>query len=67
MASERGLRDAKLGDTLVYLGIIDETQLREALKRCDPEQRRLGETLVSLGFTTEEKILKGVASRLGIA
>jgi type IV pilus assembly protein PilB len=56
----------KLGDTLVKIGVINRDQLKQALKECDPEQRTLGQVLVALGYTTEDKILKGVSLSLGI-
>lgn len=59
-------RNATLGQVLVQVGVITPAQLEIALKECDPGQKNLGQILVSLGFTTEEKILKAVSIRMGI-
>ncbi len=59
-------RAAKLGQILVYVGVITEAQLAEARKSCDPDEKNLGQVLVALGFTSEEKIIKAVSIRLGI-
>jgi type IV pilus assembly protein PilB len=59
-------RDVKLGDILVTMGIIKPEQLQEALKQCQPDQKDLGQVLVGMGYTTEEKIIKAVSIRLGV-
>ena len=60
------MKKPRMGDILVELGVITPAQLQIALKQTNPEQRRLGALLVSLGFATEEDIDKAVSTRLGI-
>ncbi|MFH1724269.1 MAG: ATPase, T2SS/T4P/T4SS family [Elusimicrobiota bacterium] len=59
-------RHATLGEILTHVGVIKESQLAAALKECSPDQKNLGQVLVAMGFTTEEKILKAVSIRKGI-
>ncbi len=59
-------RRATLGEILVQVGVITPDQLEIALKECDPSQQNIGQVVVALGFTTEEKILKAVSIRMGI-
>ncbi|MBI5597693.1 MAG: Flp pilus assembly complex ATPase component TadA [Elusimicrobia bacterium] len=59
-------RRSTLGETLVHLGVIDAEQLAHALRECKGDQKSLSKSLVALGYTTEEKILKAVSLRLGI-
>lgn len=55
-----------LGEELVAQGVIDADQLAEALRRQRDTGLKLGETLIQLGFVTEEEILPYVGRRLGI-
>ncbi len=57
---------ASIGDILTKYGLITPQQLKEALAQSDPEQRNLGQVLVSLGFATKENISKAVSLHLNI-
>jgi len=59
-------RQAKLGDVLVRIGVINAEQLAAALKQTDADQKNLGQVLVAMQFATEDQILKAVGMRLGI-
>ena len=50
---------SELGGILVELGIITQNQLEQAVAATTGE-RDLAKTLVEMGFTTEEKIMKGI-------
>jgi len=54
----------KLGDMLVEAGLIDEIQLKAALSHQRQWGGRLGAILISMGFITEEKLLKFLSSHL---
>lgn len=54
----------KLGDLLVEAGLIDEIQLRAALAHQKQWGGRIGAILISMGFITEEKLLKFLSSHL---
>jgi type IV pilus assembly protein PilB len=68
MTQERieDFRQYTMGDIAVEAGLINRAQLEEALQKCDPSQRDLGDVLVALGYTTQEKFLKTVSLRQGI-
>ena len=48
----------RLGEILVTSGEITQTQLEQALAEQKTNGKRLGETLISLNFLTERKMLK---------
>ncbi|HEY4715775.1 MAG TPA: hypothetical protein VII00_01580 [bacterium] len=54
----------KLGDMLLETGLIDDLQLKSALAYQKQWGGRLGVTLISMGFLTEEKLLKFLSSYL---
>ncbi len=54
----------KLGDLLVEAGLIDEIQLRAALAHQKQWGGRFGAILISMGFITEEKLLKFLSTHL---
>jgi type IV pilus assembly protein PilB len=56
----------RLGDRLVERGCISEAQLQLALKEQERTGRRLGETLITLGFTTEQEIAASLATQSGV-
>lgn len=56
----------KLGDLLVEAGLIDEIQLKAALAHQRQWGGRFGAILISMGFLTEEKLLKFLSSHLQI-
>jgi len=56
----------KLGDILILLGSITPDQLDQALLVQKERGKRLGETLVDLGYCSGEAVAKGLALQLGI-
>ncbi len=56
----------RLGDLLVEAGLITESQLRAALAEQKKWGGRLGRTVVELGFTTEETMVKVLAGQLSL-
>ncbi len=59
------VRNASLGEILVQIGVLTSEQLQKALLR-DPQEKNLPHVLESMGFTTEEKIMKGFSIQMGI-
>src|SRR5260221_10001447 len=53
-------RNSKLGDILVEVGVISQEQLRQGVAAADGSDKDLAKWLVDLGFTTDEKIMKGI-------
>jgi type IV pilus assembly protein PilB len=53
-------RHANLGKILMEVGVISQDQLNQALASADGSEKDLGKWLIDLGFTTEEKIMKGI-------
>lgn len=62
----RRFRKKRLGDLLAAGGIIDEAQLQYALKKQRENGTKLGETLISLGYTNEEEIVQTLMEQLSI-
>jgi len=58
------LRKVRLGDLLVAAGEITEEQLKLALAEQKRTGRKLGQMLVELSFTTEDRILNTLATQL---
>jgi len=56
----------KLGTLLQEAGIIDEIQLVRALSHHRKWKCRLGQSLVELGFVSEENIARTIAGQLGL-
>ena len=56
----------RLGDLLVAENIITDDQLQMALQQQRQTGRKLGTTLVDLGFIGEEQLLKFLAQQLNI-
>lgn len=56
----------RLGDLLVQEGIIKEAQLEQALADQKQNGRKLGVTLIDLGFITEHELLEFLAKQLNI-
>jgi len=59
MASKR----QKLGDILKGWGVLGDEQLEEALKIAQGSRKRIGETLVELGYASENDVAKALASQ----
>jgi type IV pilus assembly protein PilB len=51
---------SNLGDILVEVGVISQEQLNQASAAAGGIDRDLSKWLIDLGFTTEEKIMKGI-------
>ncbi len=51
---------SNLGEILVEVGVISQEQLNQALAAAGGVDRDLSKWLIDLGFTTEEKIMKGI-------
>ena len=56
----------RLGDLLVSQSIISDDQLQLALQQQKQHGRKLGATLLELGFLTETQLLSFLAQQLGI-
>ena len=58
----------RVGDLLVARGVIGEQQLQQALasQHESGHQRLLGETIVELGFATQEQVLEALAENYGV-
>ena len=56
----------RLGDLLLENNIITKEQLEQALAKQKDTNMRLGQTLIALGFVTEEDILNTLEIQLGI-
>lgn len=57
----------RLGDLLVDANIITQNDLDLALAKHQQTGRKLGDTLINMGFLTEIKMLQFLAQQLGIA
>ena len=64
--AEAGLSFARLGEQLLTAGVLSAEQLEEALRRQADMGLKLGETLIELGFVTEEQLLPYVQQRLNV-
>ncbi len=63
---DQGRKKLRLGDILVKQKVITEDQLLMALKLQRENGRKLGETMVDEGITTEEAIAHALSDQLGI-
>src|SRR5918994_820306 len=57
---------APLGERLVEAGLIERAQLETALSRQSESKQRLGETLLELGFVTEDDLLPFIELQTGV-
>lgn len=60
------MKTKRLGDMLVEMGLISETQLTEALKLQKQDGDRLGSILVKYKFITEAQLIEALRMQLGI-
>jgi MSHA biogenesis protein MshE len=73
MAISTGVRSAgrpervRLGDVLIAQKTISQEQLKLALEEQKRSGRKLGRTLVDLGFVTEERLGQALARQLNLA
>src|SRR5271169_5791982 len=56
----------KLGDLLVKSKLISNEQLQEALKEVQSSGMKLGESLVKLGYITEDDITETLSAQFGV-
>ena len=56
----------KLGEILVKSGVIDDFQLRSALGEQQRWGRRLGMTLIKMGFLEEPELVRALAAQLDL-
>ena len=56
----------RLGDLLVHEGILSERQIEQALKEQRNSGRKLGQTLIDLGFIEEQRLLEFLAHQLNL-
>ncbi|MDA8215096.1 MAG: type II secretion system ATPase GspE [Nitrospiraceae bacterium] len=59
-------KEIPLGKMLLHSGLIGEDKLEVALKEQQVSRRRIGETMVGLGFVSMEDMLRALGSQLGI-
>jgi hypothetical protein len=57
-------KNLKLGEILIQAGVIDEFQLNSALSHQRNWGGRLGNSLIKLGYVTEEILLKSLSEQL---
>jgi hypothetical protein len=55
-----GNRRSNLGEILLEVGVISLEQFNQALAAADGMEKDIAKWLIDLGFTTEEKIMKGI-------
>lgn len=56
----------RLGDLLVEEGIINQSELEQALNQQQASGRKLGDTLISMGILTEQQLLQFLSRQLDI-
>ncbi|MEW6997611.1 GspE/PulE family protein [Colwelliaceae bacterium BS250] len=56
----------RLGDLLVTENIISDEQLKYALKQQSTTHRKLGDSLIDLGYITEKQLLQFLAKQLSL-
>ncbi|MBB6431476.1 GspE/PulE family protein [Algisphaera agarilytica] len=56
----------QLGQILKQWRLVDDQQLEEALKISKGSRKRIGESLVALGYITENDVAKALASQFGL-
>ena len=67
MAGEIYRKKKRLGDMLVSEHVVTEEQIEQAMEaRKTNGGKKLGETLVELGFTSEENITRALTRQLGV-
>ncbi|MEM1107122.1 MAG: ATPase, T2SS/T4P/T4SS family [Planctomycetota bacterium] len=56
----------QIGQILKQWRLVDDTQLEEAMKISKGSRKRIGESLVALGYVTENDVAKALASQFGL-
>ena len=64
VAATSNLRTETLGHFLVSRGVIDDARHQQALKRAQESQERLGQSLVELGFITDQELMKQLGAQM---
>lgn len=59
-------KNLRLGDLLVNVGRLSDTQLEMALQVQQEKKKKLGTTLIDLGYVTEKDIIEVLEFQLGI-
>ena len=59
-------KKVRIGDLMINEGLITEAQLSTALKEQKLRNSKLGETLIALGYVTQEDFSKVLSTQLGI-
>ncbi len=60
------LKRKKLGELLIYAGLITQGNLEEALKIQKSQKKKIGQILIDMGVTSDEQIAKALSSQLKI-
>ena len=66
MPGPMGGRRSNLGEILIEVGVISHDQLNQALAAADGSDKDIAKWLIDLGYTTEEKIMKGIGIKADI-
>ncbi|MDD7333088.1 MAG: ATPase, T2SS/T4P/T4SS family [Lachnospiraceae bacterium] len=61
----RGMKK-RIGDMLIEERLITQEQLGKALEIAKESGKKIGETLVEIGYTTDEAIMRALSNQLGI-
>jgi type IV pilus assembly protein PilB len=61
-----GTKRIRLGEILIKAGVLEESQLNEALARQKETREQIGEILTAMGFVTEEKIKYALELQFGV-
>lgn len=56
----------RIGDMLINENVITQEQLEKALPIAKEKHKKIGETLIELGFTNELEIAKALSQQLGL-
>lgn len=56
----------KLGEILVGWGVVSQQQLDSALSKAKSSGKRLGDSLIELGFANEDQVTKGLANQFSL-
>jgi twitching motility protein PilT len=56
----------RMGEVLVELGLIDEHRLKHALQVSRKDNLKLGETIIRLGYLSEEQVLEMLKNLTGV-
>ena len=60
------MKKLRLGDMLISMGLLTESQLSQALAIQKEKHKRLGEVLIEEGYITEAQLINALKVQLGI-